>query len=139
MRHIAIALALALALFAPTTSHAATWSDTWSVSVINPGTVSEIDLPSAADADDISPVLQISHLASICMDTNYSTLPGTSEGAGQVEVLFVVSDGNTDGTKTSILGTLTAAAPCVHGAAGNIVLRIKTSPDTTGGIGVRGY
>lgn len=124
----------------------AAWTDTWTGSGIDAsapsvgaGQRAYIVLPNAANADSISPVLGVSHLASVCMDTNFATLPGTSEGTGTVEVLTPAAEGNTDGTDAVLLGTLSAGSPCVHAGPGPIMVRVKAAPNTAGGIVVIGY
>ena len=143
-------LAIGIALLFASSALAAEWTDVWStrgrpttdtsVSILRVDQVGYIVLPTSADDDSISDIaIRVVHLATFCMDTNFATLPGASEVTGQVQVLLRAADGNIDGLEAVLVGTLTAASPCVHSGPGDVFLRILEPPSTAGGIVAVGY
>ncbi len=139
-------LTVLLALLIPTHAMAVTWLTTWTGTfslfqgaIVKPGVVAYIVIADELEDDEISPVLNVTHLASFCYDTNDATLPGASEGAGVIDVLLIAAAGNTDGLQAVTQGTISAASPCVHAGPGPIVLRVTTVVDSDGTIVVAGY
>ena len=140
-----IVMLLAMLLL-PFAANAASWTDLWTGAGSGPPRVQighsvYIVLPVAAgDAGSVvSPLLTVTHLATVCMDTNFATLPGVSEGAGVVKVVIPAERDNADGLKAAEVGELTGTSPCIHAGPGPIVIVITTPPTTAGGIVVAGY
>ncbi len=144
--YIAIGVAIfSIVILLALDAKAAPWTDGWTgvslsgtTAIVPPGSQAYILLPNAADADDISPPVTVSELSTVCMDTNHATLPGASEGAGQIEVLIPTLKDNVDGLAAAVMGTLTSTNRCVHASPGPILLRILVAPTTAGGITIKG-
>ncbi len=151
-------LFVALVLLVPSAAFAAgDWVDVWTggktatdgtVSVAPGGKLAYIAIPAGTcDANSVSPPLQVQHLASVCLDTNFTTLFGTSEGTGVYEVNIIAQEdwpGDSDlnnAEASSHMGSISGVAglTCVHAGPGPMIIRIKTVCSQTGGIVVRGY